>query len=79
MKDRDEFKRQLLEELIFENEKDQALICSSRIRNKYRDWDVDFTGMYARLINYQIKKYGYPLDNPQVVINLFFAKKKGIL
>lgn len=76
---KEEFKRQLIEELIFENEKDQALICAGRIRNKYNKWDIDSARVYAKLINYQIKKYGRPLENPQVVINLYFAKKKGIL
>lgn len=79
MKDKEEFKRQLLEKLIFENEKDNALICAKRIKSKYQSYDLDFTKIYAKLINYQIKKFGYPLGDPRVVINLYFAKRKGIL
>ena len=79
MRDKEEFKRQLLEELVFENEKDTALICANRIRSKYQDYDLDFTKLYAKLVNYQIKKFGNPLGNPSVVINLYFAKNRGIL
>ena len=79
MNKKDEFKRQLIEKWIFNKEKDKALICAQNIKNKYINYDIDYSNLYAKLVNYQIKKYGRPLSNPKVVINLYFDKKKGLL
>lgn len=74
MKDIKEFKKQLQEEIIFVNEKDKALICSGRIKNRYQKYDVDFTKLYARLVKYQIATYGETLNNPQVTINFRYGR-----
>ena len=74
MKDIKEFKKQLMEEIIFEKEKDKALICSGKIKNQYQNYDVDFTKLYARLVKYQIATYGETLSNPQETINFRYGR-----
>lgn len=63
-----EFKTKMQEAIVFENEKDKALICANNIRNKYCDFDIDFTTIYARLVKYQIATYGETINDPRIQI-----------
>ena len=61
MKNKEEFKRQLLENCIFNELKDSRFAGVNYIRTKYQGTDIDFTRLYRRIVNYQVKKYGQNL------------------
>ena len=56
--DREEFKRRLLEEQIFEELKDGYFGGINYIRCKYEGSGIDFSRVYRRIINYRIEKFG---------------------
>ena len=58
---REEFKKQLLEEKVFNELKDSYIKNIEVMRNQYKNYDIDFTNVYRRIVNYQVKKYGQSL------------------
>lgn len=63
----EEFKELLLEEQIFNKEKDCSVVASDKFRKKYKDWRINHSRLYRRIVNYQVKKYGASLDNDAVI------------
>ena len=61
--ERKEFKQRVLEDQIFNELKDGVLRSSEYLRKKYQGTDVNFTRLYRRIINYQIKTYGTSLND----------------
>lgn len=59
----EEFKKQLLEEKVFNELKDSYIKNIEVMRNQYKDYDIDFTDVYRRIVNYQVKKYGQSLHS----------------
>ena len=62
--DREEFKKQLLERQIYNELKDSALTGAKYILNKYEGVNIDYSKLYRKIVNYQVKKYGYSLTIP---------------
>lgn len=58
---REKFKKELLENCIFNELKDSCFSGINYIRNKYQGADIDFSKVYRRIVNYQVKNYGYNL------------------
>lgn len=71
----DLFKKELLATKIFQDEKDKAIVSINHLRNKYIDYvDIlNFKELYIQIINYQIKKYGKQLADPNQ-IEYFYLK-----
>lgn len=61
--ERNEFNQKVMEQSIFDELKDCSLRNSEHLRKKYEGLDIDFTRLYRRIINYQIKVYGCSLNN----------------
>ena len=59
---KDEFKKRVLEQKIYEEMKDKPLGNAERFKKKYIDTDLDLTALYIKIINYQVKTYGNSLD-----------------
>ena len=51
---------ELIEEIIFYNEKDIGVNTVNQLRLKYNDcgYDLDYSSIYRRIVNYRIAKYG---------------------
>lgn len=62
------FKELVLEEIIFEREKDKNQYNSEKFRKKYKDYSIDYTRLYTRIINYQVKTYGMSISSDFVNI-----------
>lgn len=58
---REEFRKHLLEEKVFNELKDSYIKNIEVMRNQYKNYDIDFTNVYRRIVNYQVKKYGQSL------------------
>lgn len=67
------FKRKILETKLFEENKDKAIISSRHLRDTNIKYDglVIWRDLYAKIINYQVKKYGGQLSDPKT-LNLFY-------
>jgi len=77
----DEFKQRVLEEQLFNELKDKALVNSEVFKKKYKDIDIDHSRLYRRIVNYQVKKYGSTLDSsfvykPSYNERMKYAKQK---
>jgi hypothetical protein len=57
-----DFKQRVLEQQIFDDIKDCSLKNGEYFRKKYKGVDIDFSRLYRRIVNYQIKEYGCTLD-----------------
>lgn len=57
------FKELLLEQKIFEEEKDKNLYNAEKFRKKYKEYPIDHTRIYTRIINYQVKTYGMSISS----------------
>lgn len=62
MENRD-FKQRVLEEQIFDELKDTSIKSSEYFRRKYEGADINYSRIYRRIVNYQIKEYGSSLNN----------------
>lgn len=71
-----EFKQGVLEEKLFKELKDNAVVNSEKFRKKYKDVDIDHFRLYRRIINYQIKKYGCSLESDFVHVPSYEEKMK---
>lgn len=58
---KDDFKKQLLETQIYNELKDSAITGANYIRNKWEGLDIDYSKVYRKIVNYQVKKYGASL------------------
>ena len=58
---REDFKKKLIESQIFNELKDSAITGANYLRNKYEGADIDYSRLYRRIVNYQVKKYGHSL------------------
>lgn len=56
--EKEEFKRRLLEQQIFDELKDGYHGGVNYIKNKWQGCDIDPNRIYRRIINYRIKTYG---------------------
>lgn len=63
------FKKKLKAAEIFEEQKDKAILSIKHLRKLYSDIkeDIDFRELYTKIINYQIKKYGGQLADPNQI------------
>lgn len=57
-----DFKQRVLEQQIFDELKDTPIGSSKYFKAKYEGSDIDFTRLYRRIVNYQIKEYGTTLN-----------------
>lgn len=57
MNNKEEFKRLLKEQELFDKLKDKYVTCEY-INGTYCDLDIDHSRLYRRIVNYKIKKYG---------------------
>lgn len=57
-----DFKQRVLEQQIFDELKDTPIRSSKYFKAKYEGSDIDFTRLYRRIVNYQIKEYGTTLN-----------------
>ena len=57
----EEFKIRLIEQQIFNELKDSPMTGVNYIRNKWQGLDIDYSRLYRRIVNYQVKKYGNSL------------------
>ena len=62
MENRD-FKQRVLEEQIFDELKDTSIKSSVYFRRKYEGADINYSRIYRRIVNYQVKEYGASLNN----------------
>lgn len=72
---KEEFEQLLLEEQIFNLEKDNSVVSSDRFRKKYKGWKINHSRLYRRIVNYQVKKYGTSLDNAGHIPHITEAQK----
>ena len=56
-----DFRQRVLEQQIFDELKDTSIRSSKHFKIKYQGADIDFTRLYAKIVNYQIKEYGCTL------------------
>lgn len=63
------FKKKLLEQKIYEEQKDKSIVSMNHLKNKYVDLkeEVDFKEIYIKIINYQIQTYGGQLADPNQI------------
>ena len=59
----EEFKKRILEEKVFNELKDSYIKNIEVMRKQYKGYDIDFTDVYRRIVNYQVKKYGQSLHS----------------
>lgn len=60
---REDFSKRVLEQQIFDELKDTSIKSSEYFRRKYQGADIDYTRLYRRIVNYQIKEYGCTLND----------------
>ena len=68
---KEEFEQRVLEEQIFNDLKNTSIISSEYVRKKYQGLNIDYSRLYRRIINYQIKIYGRSLND-----KLFTSKEE---
>ena len=56
------FKKRVLEQKIFEENKDEPLGNAEKFKKKYAGLDIDLRNLYIKIVNYQVKQYGVTLD-----------------
>lgn len=56
------FKKRVLEQKIFEENKDEPLGNAEKFKKKYDGLDIDLRNLYIKIVNYQVKQYGVTLD-----------------
>lgn len=59
---KEEFNQNYIEQYIFNELKDCGLKNSEYIKRKYQGLNINYSRLYRRIINYQIKVYGYSLN-----------------
>ena len=60
---KEDFKQRVLEQQIFDEIKDCYIKNGEYFRKKYKGTNIDYSRLYRRIVNYQIKEYGCTLDN----------------
>lgn len=60
---KEEFEQRVLEQQIFNDLKDASIWSSEYVRKKYQGLNIDYSRLYRRIINYQIKTYGTSLND----------------
>lgn len=70
MSKKEEFKKNLMEQQLFNELKDIPFRNSQYINRKYQGLDIDHSRLYRRIVNYQIKTYGEQLCGSQIVRRL---------
>lgn len=61
---KEEFKKGLLEQQIFDELKDSYFGGITYIKMKWQGLDIDYGKIYRRIINYRIKTYGTSFFTP---------------
>ena len=51
-------KKEFIENYLFEVLKDSTFKGSGEFRRILQSYDIDYTRLYVRIVNYQVKKYG---------------------
>ena len=67
---KEKFKNNIMECQLFEELKDVPFINSEYIRKKYQGLDINFSRLWRRIVNYQIKTYGEQLCCSDIVRRL---------
>ncbi|MBQ6631550.1 MAG: hypothetical protein IJH55_05365, partial [Romboutsia sp.] len=70
MSKKEEFKKNLMEQQLFNELKDIPFRNSEYIFKKYQGLDINHSRLYRRIVNYQIKTYGEQLCNARYVKRL---------
>lgn len=62
----------MTERFLFEKYKDTAELFYIQDRNRIKDKypDINFSDLYAKIVQYQIKKYGIQLSKPVKTIKV---------
>lgn len=76
---KEEFKRRVLEEKIFNEIKDEPIISAEFIRRKFKGSEVDFSRLYRKLVNYQVKTYGISLNDRSEKTKLEHWRKENLI
>ena len=58
-----DFNQRVLEQQIFDELKDRSIKSSEYFRRKYEGANINYSRLYRRIVNYQIKEYGGTLEN----------------
>lgn len=75
--ERKEFNQKAMEQTLFNELKDCSLKSSTYLRRKYEGLDIDFTRLYRRIINYQIRVYGCSLNGADCVDTIAHKGRKA--
>lgn len=68
-----EFIIKTIEQKIFDELKDASFWGVNYLKEKYQGMDINYTRLYVRIVNYQVKNYGRNLyESP---INTYLPKK----
>lgn len=60
---REDFRQRVLEQQIFNEVKDGSICNINYIKWKYQGLNINYSRLYRRIINYQIKIYGRSLND----------------
>lgn len=66
---KEQFRIKLIEQIIYDNEKDIGINTVNELRLKYNylNLDLDYSSIYRKIVNYRIKNYGTSrLDNAYI-------------
>ena len=77
--EREEFEQRVLEQQIFNELKDGTILSSEHIRRKYQGLNIDYSRLYRRIINYQIKTYGISLNDRIIVTKEDYRKRANTI
>ena len=67
---KEEFKNNIMECQLFDELKDLPFRNSEYIRKKYQGLDINFSRLWRRIVNYQIKTYGEQLCCSNIIRRL---------
>lgn len=68
-------KKEFIENYLFEVFKDSTFKGSGEFRRILQNCDIDYTRLYVRIVNYQVKKYGTNLHGSSGVLSLYKKKE----
>ena len=58
---KDNFKQAMFETMLFNELKDCNIKNSDYLKKKYQGLDIDYSKIYRRIVNYQVRMYGSQL------------------
>ena len=68
-------KKEFIENYLFEVFKDSIFKGSGEFRIILQNYDIDYTRLYVRIVNYQVKKYGTNLHRSSGILSSYKKKE----